>query len=354
MSAPDLVPIAAALARHYDLPDAALTPVRGGQNTINLRGTTSGGRRVFVKTYPKGTDLDAEHGALALSERAGAHGVPVAPLIRDLDGHLLHTQSPVAFSVWGWVDGHVVTHPQAHHCVQAGRALGRIHAAFADLPVADADRDVALSGWCTTDTVGLAATIETILAAIDTRTRADAFDAVAAATLAERRTMLTHLPALAARVDDALTVQVLHGDYSPVNLLFTPHGEELAAVLDFGPPRPDLVAYDLGRMAFYPHTVTGSRDWMGLAEAFITAYLDAHPGTRRTDVRTCGTIALLQLVRSLYGVKQHYLKPGLDQDALDDFWVLRHRAARTLLDHLPHIDRMLDRLAHDHLPQESP
>lgn len=346
MNTSDPVPLAAALAHHYDLLDADVAPVRGGQNTVNMRATTPDGRRVFVKAYPADTDLKAERKAIALSERAGAHGVPVAPLIRDRDGHLLHTSGSVAFSVWGWVDGHVVTRPDEHHCGQAGRALGRIHAAFADLPVSAADQGAALSGWRTTDTNGLASTIDRLLDAIKERTIPDAFDAVAATTLAERRTMLTHLPTLTARVDEELAVQVLHGDYSPVNLLYTTAGE-LAAVLDFGPPRPDLIAYDLGRMAFYPHTVTGGGDWMALAGAFITAYLDARPHTRGADVRACGTIALLQLVRSLYGVKQHYLKPGLDQAALDDFWMLRHHTARVLLDHLSDIGHMLDDLARD-------
>lgn len=344
MNTPDLVPLAVELAHHYDLPDPALIPVQGGQNTINLCATTSK-RRVFVKTYPLGADLEVERGAIDLSERAGAHGVPVAPLIRDRDGHSVHVGS-VAFSVWEWVEGYTVTRPSELHCVQAGRVLGHIHSTFADLPVTTADHDTALAERRTTDTIGLAATIDRLLATIETRAHLDAFDAVAATTLAERRTMLPHLPTLAARVNEELTVQVLHGDYSPVNLLYTSAGE-LAAVLDFGPPRPDLVAYDLGRMAFYPHTVTGSGDWLALANVFITAYLHAHPHTRGLDVRACGTVALLQLLRSLYGVKQHYLKPGLDQAALDDFWVLRQRTARILLDHLPDIDRMLDRLARD-------
>lgn len=347
MNTPALAPLATALAHHYDLPDTALAPVQGGQNTINLR-AVSGGREVFVKTYPPGADLDTELGAIALSERAGAHGVPVAPLIRDRDGHLLHTGNPVAFSVWEWVDGHVVTRPDQHHCVQAGHALGRIHDAFIGLPVTAADREASRFGWRTVDVDKLAATVDRLLTAIRERPEQDAFDAVAATTLAERRTMLTHLPALADQVDEELTVQVLHGDYSPVNLLYTADGtEELAAVLDFGPPRPDLIAYDLGRMAFYPHTVTGPGDWMALADAFITAYLDARPQARGADVRACGRIALLQLLRSLYGVKQHYLKPGLDQAALDDFWQLRHQTAHTLLDHLPDIDRMLHGLARD-------
>ncbi|MGH3628022.1 MAG: hypothetical protein ACRDRL_11360 [Sciscionella sp.] len=40
-------------------------------------------------------------------------------------------------------------------------------------------------------------------------------------------------------------------------------------------------------------------------------------------------------------MKNHYLKPGLLQADLDQFWLLRHHAATTLLDHLPELERTL-------------
>lgn len=339
--------VATALADRYGLPTPALTRVGVGQNTINLR-ARSGDRQVFVKTYPDGVDLDAERGAIGLSELAGDHGVPVARIIHDRDGQAIDTSTAVAFSVWEWMPGTMVTDLGDAGCAQAGQALGRIHAAFAYLPQsATADAAAPLRSWRTIDVRALEATIDRLLGLINGRTRTgstDPFDAVAARTLAERRTMLTHLPALAQEIPETLTVQVLHGDYSPVNILFTDDGR-LSAVLDFCPPHPDLLAYDLGRMAFYPNTVTSRNDWLDAARTFITAYLAANPGATGADVRACGNIALIQLLRSLYGVKQHYLKPGIDQAALDDFWLLRHRAAGTLLDHQGEIDRMLNDLA---------
>jgi len=43
MSTFDLAPLATALADHYNLFDTVLSPVRGGQNTINLSATTPTG-----------------------------------------------------------------------------------------------------------------------------------------------------------------------------------------------------------------------------------------------------------------------------------------------------------------------
>ena len=54
-----------------------------------------------------------------------------------------------------------------------------------------------------------------------------------------------------------------------------------------------------------------------------------------------GRVALVQLLGSLYGVKQHYLKPGLFQDDLDEFWMLRHRTVAVLFDHLAEVDQLL-------------
>ncbi|MEU8249742.1 phosphotransferase [Nonomuraea sp. NPDC048916] len=118
--------------------------------------------------------------------------------------------------------------------------------------------------------------------------------------------MLHLIPGLLADLPDKLTVQVVHGDYSPVNLLWS--GDRLTAVLDFRPPDPFLPAYDLGRKAFYPNTVTGGGDWMADAGTFITAYQDANPGVPAVDVRACGRVALLQLLKSVYGVKEHYFE----------------------------------------------
>jgi hypothetical protein len=98
-------------------------------------------------------------------------------------------------------------------------------------------------------------------------------------------------------------------------------------------------------MAFYPHTVARDETWMQAAATLIAGYLQTNPTVPATDIRACARVALLQLLGSLYGVKQHYLKPGLFQDDLDDFWLLRHHTAQVLLDHLADTDELLADLA---------
>jgi len=121
-----------------------------------------------------------------------------------------------------------------------------------------------------------------------------------------------------------------------VNLLF--RGDELAAVLDFRPPDPFLVAYEAGRIALYPQTVTGRDDWLEGACALLRAYQAEHPGVRPDDLVYSGRVWLLHLLQSLYGVKDHYLRPRLLQADLDEFWFARHGCAHTLLANLDRIE----------------
>ena len=136
-----------------------------------------------------------------------------------------------------------------------------------------------------------------------------------------------------------LTSQVIHGDYSLVNLMFD--SGRLTAVLDFRPPDPFFIAYELGRIAFQPNTVVNNPDWVEAARVLVRAYIDQNPDVAATDVRACGRVALLQLLRSLYGIKQHYMGSGLLQDDLDAFWLLRHETVSRLLANLRLIDEML-------------
>jgi hypothetical protein len=128
-----------------------------------------------------------------------------------------------------------------------------------------------------------------------------------------------------------------------MNILFD--ADDLTAVTDFRPPDPFLIAYELGRMAFYPTTVAWDENWPKAAATLIRSYLQTNPRVPALDIRACVRVALLQLLGSLYGVPQHYLNPGLFPHDLDEFWFLRHRTAGILLDHLPDTDDLLAELA---------
>ncbi|MFF7098052.1 phosphotransferase enzyme family protein [Streptomyces rubradiris] len=337
---PDLT---AVLACAYGLTGIALERLPVGQVTVNYRARV-GDRLLFVKHYPDGTDLTAEQAAIDQTRLAGQYQVPVATPRPSLDGDTVVRQGGIAVSVWEWVPGAVVQdglNPAQQRA--AGHALGRIHTAFTGHP-AGAGPSARLKKWMNPDLAKLDATTGKLLGIAGERAQRDAFDEQALRTLAERRAMLPRIPDLLAGLPP-LTTQVLHGDYSAVNLLFD--GDELTAVLDFLPPDPFLVAYELGRIACDPRTVVLDEDWITAGVNLVGAYLETNPHLPAADVTACARVALIQLLTSLYGVKQHYLKPGLIQEDLDQFWLLRHAAATRLLDNLDTVERALAQAAHD-------
>jgi Ser/Thr protein kinase RdoA (MazF antagonist) len=114
------------------------------------------------------------------------------------------------------------------------------------------------------------------------------------------------------------------------NVMF--RDDRVSAVVDFQPPRPFLIAYEVGRIAFGPENFTSS-GWMEKASVLIRAYCRAHRVAVH-DICFAPHIWLLQLIRSMYGVKQHYTRPVELQDALDRFWFQRAHAAHTLFANL--------------------
>lgn len=336
--------IAALLSRAYGLKPETMTRLNAGQVTVNYK-AACGGRDVFVKSYPPGTDLDAEREAIALTALARRAGVPAAEVIPAAGGQVIAVRGTTAVSAWQWMPGATVAGtPSAGQLEHAGHALGLTHSAFAGLP-ASSGPSPAAARWRDPDLPGLHADISGLLAVIRGRKasgQADAFDARAETALAERAADAARIPGLLASLP-ALATQVIHGDYSLVNLLYD--GSRLTAVLDFRPPEPFLTSYDLGRVAFSPAIVAGGPGWLPSARTLVSAYISANPDVPAADIRACARVALLQLLGSLYGVRQHYRGGGLRQDDLDSFWVLRHAAAGILLSRLPDADAALEDLA---------
>jgi Ser/Thr protein kinase RdoA (MazF antagonist) len=328
------------LSSRYGLRSESLARLPTGQGTINYRAAASD-FAAFVKRYPPGSDLLREREGIRLSELARQQGIPAAPIIRNLDGDVIDETGPTPISVWFWMPGSVQTDGLSEiQYEQIGAALGKIHCLFAALP---ASRSLARRSktWLEISVTNLESTIQQLQSIVAERIRhgaADAFDRAAVQQLSERKSMVSRIPELLQGLP-TLTSQVIHGDYSLVNIMF--ESGRLTAVLDFRPPDPFFIAYELGRVAFQPNIVVNNPDWIEAARVLVRAYIDQNPSVAATDVRACGRVALLQLLRSLYGIKQHYMDSGLLQDDLDAFWSVRHETVSRLLANLPLMDEML-------------
>ncbi len=311
-----------------------------GQGAVNYCVEANKGR-FFVKSYLPGADLAAENAAIALSDRARQAGIATARPVHFGTGRYIVQGAGCTISVWHWVDGHTRTDglsPRALH--EIGFVLGRLHSALSG-HVNSSARAAATRRFLSTNEASVLAQIDIVEAAVQTkigRIGSTDFDDIAIRTLEERREQLHRLPDLLHSLP-TLSSQVVHGDYTTLNLLF--EGDHICAVLDFRPPEPFLISWELGRIAFNPDLVAAGDDWLLAARAVIEGYLNAGGEQTREDILPCGRVALIQLLKSLYGVKQHYLAPAPLQDDLDRFWVDRHVSVARMLAQLDDIDAML-------------
>jgi len=64
-----------------------------------------------------------------------------------------------------------------------------------------------------------------------------------------------------------------------------------------------------GSPSIHGRSLSGE-DWIGASITLVQAYLTENPTVNADDVLACTRVALIQLLTSLYGVKDHYLQPG--------------------------------------------
>ena len=319
--------LAVAVERHYGCKVCSIARIAKGMGTTNWRVRT-GAADYFLKQYPPNADIAGETAALELSREARDAGVPAPRVIPSAAGELLRSTGDPAFALFEYVPG--TTSGVALSCsemAQAGDTLGRLHACLRGRAGL---RDTAAQ-WLALDERRKRAAFERHVATIEERGERDEFDRRTVALLHRRLELLPRAGALLAALPP-LTRQVLHGDYSIQNILF--RRGELVAVVDFRPPERFLPAFEIGRAALAPETVIVGPGWREKAIAFVEAYCRANPDVGRSDVRFAPHVWAIQLVRSEYGVRQHYFGPLERQADLDRFWFQRCEVAETILDSL--------------------
>lgn len=319
--------LADALARHYRCEAGSIARIAKGMGTTNWLVRTSEAD-YFLKQYPPSADMVGEAAALALSQEARAAGLPVPLVIPSAAGELLWSEGDLALALCEHLpDTTSGIALSRSDMVQAGRTLGRLHACLRGRP---ARRDTA-DEWLALDASGKRAAFERYLEAIEKRDEQDEFDRRTVSLLRRRLDLLPRAASLLASLP-RLARQVGHGDYSLWNILF--RGGKLVAVVDFRPPERFLPAFEIGRAALAPEAVTAGPGWHGKALAFVEAYCRANRDVERADVEFAPHVWAIQLVRSEYGVRQHYFGPVERQADLDRFWIQRCAAADMILDDL--------------------
>jgi homoserine kinase type II len=312
------------LAEHYGLEVLGVERILKGLGTRNWLVATDAGR-FFLKEYPS---IASEEEGLCLGEHARRHGVPVPAVRPTLTGRLICEN---AFALFDYVADATSGGPlSVDQMAQAGRVLGTIHGLFRRYPP---HGEAQTPRWLAFDAAKKGQEIDHYLQQIDAKPEPDAFDLRTRPLLLRRKELLPEATRILERLPP-LTSQVIHDDYSSPNLLF--RGPELIAVVDFRPPCPFLVAYEHGRIALAVANL-GAADWLARAVALIEAYCSVHDAAL-DDVRYAPHVWLVQLIRSLYGVNQHYTQPLEFQSDLDEFWFRRACGAEVIFKHLDELE----------------
>ncbi len=88
-----------------------------------------------------------------------------------------------------------------------------------------------------------------------------------------------------------LTSQVIHGDLALPNVLF--RNDEVAAVIDFRPPSPRPVAWEVSRIGCDPRTILRGDDWVPGLAGLLAAYRDENPQVPEGDLVATVRVGLL-------------------------------------------------------------
>ena len=319
--------LAKVVEKHYIHEVQSIVRIRRGMATANWRIRTSRGD-FFLKQYLSRTAAAREALALALSEFARAGGVPTPAVIPSNTGELLVSEGDLALALFEYVPGTTSGVPLSRsEMTQAGHTLGRLHER---LRGQSGMGDVSAK-WRVLDLQRKRATFNRFLSVIECKKQQDAFDRRTVDFVRQRLALLPRAAALLESLPP-LASQVLHGDYSVSNILY--RRGELVAVVDFGPPELFLPAFEIGRAALNPETVTADTGWREKAAAFVNAYCQANPEIGLCDVQFAPYVWAIQLIRSDYGPRQHYFDPVEYQCDLDRFWFQRCETADLILDQL--------------------
>jgi homoserine kinase type II len=324
------VHIAQCVSTHYKMNVDSLTRIYKGLGSRNWLLCAPEGQ-FFVTEYHRNLNLEGEKSALELSEYAYQCGIPTPKIIRTRSCDTMCVGDEVVFALFEHVpkstSGGMLSFDQM---AQAGKVLGRIHHHFKCIKT---NLPSVTSNWMEFNEDKKTQEINNYLDIIERKKEPDDFDRVTYHLLLKKKEMVREVPKILKRLPDLVT-QVIHNDYSNPNLMFKE--SQLTAVLDFRPPNPFLIGYELGRIALNPENL-GSSDWIQKSAVLVEEYCKANEVDIK-DVLFAPSIWLVQLIRSTYGVKQHYMNPQELQSELDDFWFRRTHAAELVFENIKSIE----------------
>ncbi len=316
------------LKQSYGVEAVEVHRIDGGTNTVNYRIVDSDGQPWFAKVYRGG--LERERAAIELTAYAGRGAVPVPEVRRTLEGAVIAERMPM--SLWEFVDGETAEGGlTGERWPAVGTVLGRLHRHLAEHPAgspalrpATGVRDIERSKR----------QFDELIATFQARAELSPFEEWACEAAQERRALLGRAGAILAELP-ALTVQILHGDLASPNLML--NGDQVAAVIDFQPPKPGFVAWEIARIGADPRTVMLGDQWIDGFGVLLDAYRDEHPAARPDDLLSAVAVGCAHTLGSTFPLAE----PPPIPPSLELYARARHAASLQILERLPELHERL-------------
>lgn len=232
----------------------AAEPIETGIENSNYRIETERGAYVLTIFEKRVDPADLPYFADLLAHLS-ARGIPVPPPIADRSDRLIRTVAGKAAWLVPFLDGASPLPPTPAAARQAGKALGRLHAATADFPRTRAN-DLALPAWRR-----MARQLDTRLDDIDPE--------LGRLIDAELGFLDPHWPR-------SLPHGTVHADLFPDNVLMADGA--VSGLIDFYFACTDIRAYDLAVAHAAWSFGHGGREYdAAIGRALIEGYAEAHP-----------------------------------------------------------------------------
>jgi Ser/Thr protein kinase RdoA (MazF antagonist) len=322
--------VASTLALAYGLQPAEVTQIPAGTATVNYRVTDRMGGEWFAKVYCGRTTLPRDRAAVELAEFARAGHLPVPAVRRTREGDLIEEIGELAMSLWEYVPDAETAEGglTAKRWPAVGTLLGRLHRRLADHPAAAPALRPA-TGVC--DLERARSRHDRLITEYFSRSRLGPFETWALEAVRQRLALLDRVAVILAELPE-LTEQIVHGDLASPNLLL--RGDQVAAVVDFQPPRPRYAAWEIARIACDPRTILLGDQWLTGLPVLLAAYRDEHPTARVEDLVATVAVGCAYTLASTYPLAEPLDNPGAVDAALETYGRARHEAALVLLDRL--------------------
>lgn len=133
----------------------------------------------------------------------------------------------------------------------------------------------------------------------------------------------------------------MHGDLAGPNVLL--QDDDVAAFVDFGPPTPDYLAWELMRLGCDPNSfvANGVDRWLKGYTDLALAYREANPTGPANDLLSSLGVGCAAMLCATFPLSAPVERPHLVDAALESYARTRHEAALTLLDRLPVLEEAL-------------